>query len=267
MVLQTGVKHYGTHLGPMVVPMSESDPRLPSPPYPPNFYYTQEDLLFAYCKMYPSTSWNIIRPYWILGAVPGAAMNILFPLAVYASVQKFLGDSLDFPGDWQGWDKEQMQSSAMLIGYMNEWTALSPAAKNHAFTAVDGGPWTWGFFWPILASWYGISWTGPVEDEEKYAEIKMGVPPRGRVVLCDLYMDLKLMAIASDQQGISGIPSPLLNGQSSRVSKEHGARLHSRINFLSTHSKNWNRSGNQHKLRWSARGRGQLGRFAIYLSS
>jgi hypothetical protein len=77
-------------------------------------------------------------------------MNILFPLAVYASVQKFLGDSLDFPGDWQGWDKEQMQSSAMLIGYMNEWTALSPAAKNHAFTAVDGGPWTWGFFGRFL---------------------------------------------------------------------------------------------------------------------
>ena len=163
----------------MTVPMSESDSRLPSPPYPPNFYYTQEDLLFSYCKLHPSTSWNVIRPCWILGAVPGAAMNILFPLVVYASVQKFLEESLDFPGDWQGWDKEQMQSSAMLIGYLNEWAALSPAAKNQAFSAADGGPWTWGFFWPILASWYGIPWTGPAEDEKKYTEIKMGVPPRG----------------------------------------------------------------------------------------
>jgi hypothetical protein len=110
-------------------------------------------------------------------------MNILFPLAVYASVQKFLGDSLDFPGDWQGWDNVHMQSSAMLIGYLNEWAALSPAAKNSAFSAADGGPWTWGFFWPILASWYGIPWTGPAEGEGKYVKINMDVPPRGYVVL------------------------------------------------------------------------------------
>lgn len=183
IVLQTGVKHYGAHLGPMKKPMSESDPRLPSPPYPSNFYYTQEDLLLSYSKSYPSTSWNVIRPCWILGAVPGAAMNILFPLAVYASVQTFLGGSLDFPGDWQSWDQEQMHSSAMLIGYLNEWAALTPAAKNHAFNAADGGPWTWSFFWPILASWYGIPWTGPAVDEGKYVEIKMDIPPRGHVVL------------------------------------------------------------------------------------
>lgn len=167
----------------MKKPMSESDPRLPSPPYPSNFYYTQEDLLLSYSKSYPSTSWNVIRPCWILGAVPGAAMNILFPLAVYASVQTFLGGSLDFPGDWQSWDQEQMHSSAMLIGYLNEWAALTPAAKNHAFNAADGGPWTWSFFWPILASWYGIPWTGPAVDEGKYVEIKMDIPPRGHVVL------------------------------------------------------------------------------------
>jgi hypothetical protein len=188
--------------------MSESDPRLPSPPYPPNFYYSQEDLLFSYCKIHPSTSWNVIRPCWILGAVPGAAMNILFPLAVYASVQKFLGDILDFPGDWQGWDNVHMQSSAMLIGYLNEWAALSPAAKNSAFSAADGGPWTWGFFWPILASWYGIPWTGPAEDEGKYVKINMDIPPRGHVVLFIFCVGLQLMVIASDHQGISVIPSP-----------------------------------------------------------
>ena len=110
-------------------------------------------------------------------------MNILYPLAVYATVQKFLGDSLDFPGDWQGWGKGDMHSSAMLIGYLNEWAALSPAAKNCAFNAADGGSWTWDFFWPILASWYGIPWTGPTEDEGQYVEVKMDVPPQGHVIL------------------------------------------------------------------------------------
>lgn len=179
IVLQTGTKHYGTHLGPTVVPISESDPRLPSPPYPANFYYTQEDLLFKYCKTFPLTSWNIIRPCWILGAVPGAAMNILFPLAVYASVKKYLGETLDFPGDWRGWEKEQMQSSAMMNSYLSEWAALSPVAKNHAFNAADGGSWTWGMFWPVLGSWYGLPWAGPHEDESKYHEVVMGLPPRG----------------------------------------------------------------------------------------
>jgi hypothetical protein len=110
-------------------------------------------------------------------------MNILFPLAVYASIKKSIGETLDFPGDWQAWEKDQMQSSAMLIGYLNEWVALSPAAKNNAFNAADGGQWTWGYFWPILASWYGVPWKGPVEDELGYIEVKMDAspPPRGCV--------------------------------------------------------------------------------------
>lgn len=118
-VLQTGLKHYGTHLGPSSIPNMESAARIPSPPFPPNFYYAQEDLLFEFCRVHsPTTSWNIIRPSWVLGAVPDAAMNILYPLSIYATVQQAMGDSLDFPGDWDGWDKEQMQSSATLNGYL-----------------------------------------------------------------------------------------------------------------------------------------------------
>ncbi|RDL31502.1 uncharacterized protein BP5553_09711 [Venustampulla echinocandica] len=85
VVLQTGLKHYGTHLGPTPIPNMESAARLSSPPFPPNFYYKQEDLLFEFCQIHsPSTSWNVIRPSWVLGAVPDATMNILYPLAIYA---------------------------------------------------------------------------------------------------------------------------------------------------------------------------------------
>jgi hypothetical protein len=179
-VLQTGLKHYGTHLGPSSIPNMESAARIPSPPFPPNFYYAQEDLLFEFCRVHsPTTSWNIIRPSWVLGAVPDAAMNILYPLSIYATVQQAMGDSLDFPGDWDGWDKEQMQSSATLNGYLSEWAALTTPAANNAFNASDGGAWTWGMFWPILAAWYGIRWNPPVMDESKYQAVEIGPAPRG----------------------------------------------------------------------------------------
>ena len=180
VVLQTGLKHYGTHLGPTSIPNMESAARLSSPPHPPNFYYMQEDLLFEFCRAHsPFTSWNVIRPSWVLGAVPDAAMNILYPLAVYAVVKRAMNESLDFPGDWDGWDKEQMQSSAMLNGYLSEWAALTPSAADQAFNAADGDPWTWGMFWPILAGWYGIPWNPPIMDEGKYQEVEMGTAPRG----------------------------------------------------------------------------------------
>ena len=179
-VLQTGLKHYGTHLGPTAIPNMESTARLSSPPFPPNFYYKQEDMLFEFCRVHsPSTSWNVIRPSWVLGAVPDAAMNILYPLAIYAIVQRAMGESLDFPGDWNGWDKEQMQSSAMLNGYLSEWAALTAPAANQAFNAADGGAWTWGMFWPILAGWYGVPWNHPVMDESKYKAVETGPAPRG----------------------------------------------------------------------------------------
>lgn len=38
-------------------------------------------------------------PSAILGAVPDGAMNLVFPLGAYASVQKHLGERLEFPCD------------------------------------------------------------------------------------------------------------------------------------------------------------------------
>lgn len=60
--------------------------------------------------------------------------------------------SLVFPGDYLAWDKEQIQSSAMLNSYMSEWTASTPAASDEAFNAGDDFPFYWSCFWPVLAS-------------------------------------------------------------------------------------------------------------------
>ncbi|EON64875.1 hypothetical protein W97_04109 [Coniosporium apollinis CBS 100218] len=162
IMLQTGAKHYGLHLGPTSVPQEETDPRVL---IEPNFYYPQEDLLFDYCKQH-GIGWNVARPSFILGAVPDAAMNVCYPLAVYASVCKHMGQPLDFPYDLHSWETPQDQSSAMMNGYLEEWAVLTDAAENEAFNACDVSAFTWGKFWQKMAGWYGIEYKRPDPDAE-----------------------------------------------------------------------------------------------------
>ncbi|MCJ1300163.1 hypothetical protein MMC08_002957 [Hypocenomyce scalaris] len=173
-VLQTGLKQYGGHLGPIHTPHQEDDPRVT---IEPNFYYLQEDILFKWCRQ-NATQWNVIRPSFILGAVKDAAMNMVYPLCVYAAVQAHLTQPLVFPGDYVAWDKEQIQSTAMLNSYMSEWAALTPAAGDQAFNAGDDFPFYWSRFWPILAGWYGVPWLPPDANAE-YKVMEMPHTPRG----------------------------------------------------------------------------------------
>lgn len=111
-MLQTGAKNYGLHLGPTKLPQEESDPRVE---LEPNFYYPQEDSLFSYCRE-QGVGWNVHMPGPILGAVPDAAMNIAFALALYATVCAELGQPLEWPSDIDSWQSHSSMSSAMLNG-------------------------------------------------------------------------------------------------------------------------------------------------------
>lgn len=178
IMLQTGAKNYGLHLGPTVVPQEESDPRVL---LEPNFYYPQEDFLFAFCQQH-GISWNVARPSFILGAVPDAAMNVCFPLVVYASVCKHLGHKLSFPGDLSSWESTQVQSSSMMNGYLEEWSVLTDKAADQAFNAFDDSAFTWGKFWPKLAKLYNLEYVTP-DTKGKHHEIvqQHNPPPRGYV--------------------------------------------------------------------------------------
>lgn len=184
-MLQTGAKNYGVHLGPGAAPQEEDDPRVT---LEPNFYYPQEDFLWDYCKQL-NIGWNVARPSFILGAVPDAAMNVVFPLAVYANVCKHLGTPLDYPSDLGAWETTQDQSSAMMNGYLEEWMVLEDKAKNQAFNAADQSPFAWGKFWPRLAKWYGLEYTRPDPKKDKYETIETphDPPPRGYVLSVNLY--------------------------------------------------------------------------------
>jgi nucleoside-diphosphate-sugar epimerase len=177
-VLQTGGKHYALHLGPTAIPQTEG---LPSDRVPhSNFYFPQEDLLATWAEKH-HTKWIVTRPGFILGANPTAFINIAYALALYASIQKELGQKLDFPADIVAWDINKDNTTARLIGYFSEWVILSKGTENEAFNLVDDSPFSYGAFWPEVASWYGLSASLPESDESKYQTITlpMSPPPRG----------------------------------------------------------------------------------------
>jgi hypothetical protein len=176
-VLQTGAKHYGLHLGPVLTPEAESDPRFTAVP---NFYFPQEDLLWKWAAE-NNTAWNVTRPGFIVGAVKDAAMNVPYGLALYAAIQKELGLPIEFAGDVLAWDAENHMSTAKLIGYHAEWAVLSPQAENEILNISDGSMFSYGKFWPILAQAYGTGYGTPETDEAKFTTITMPTtpPPRG----------------------------------------------------------------------------------------
>lgn len=177
-VLQTGGKHYALHLGPTAIPMTEDTPEQRVPHS--NFYFPQEDLLFTWAGTH-HTAWTVTRPGFIIGANPSAAINLVYGLAIYASVQRYLGRSLAFPADIAAWDANKDLTSARLLGYFSEWAALTDAAADQALNIVDDSPFAYGKFWPELARWYGIEPGRPEPDGGQYATITMprDPPPRG----------------------------------------------------------------------------------------
>jgi hypothetical protein len=177
-MLQTGAKNYGIHLGPAATPQEETAPRVT---LEPNFYYPQEDYLWDFCAK-QNIDWNVCMPSGILGAVPDAAMNLVFPLGVYASVQKHLGEKLAFPCDLSAWEATRCLSSSMLNGYMEEWAVLhSSSTANQKFNTSDGSSFTWGNFWPKYAGWYDVAYEPPSLEDKVYTEITTphDPPPRG----------------------------------------------------------------------------------------
>ncbi|KAK2756120.1 hypothetical protein FQN54_005528 [Arachnomyces sp. PD_36] len=176
IMLQTGAKHYGVHLGPTLAPQEESDPRIN---LEQNFYYNQEDVLFKYCQE-TGSDWNVVMPATILGAVKDAAMNAVFPIGVFAAVNAHLGKPMVFPGDITSYEMIQTASSAKMNAYIEEWAVLSGSGTaNQRFNACDDSAFSWSRLWPALAKLYGVQHKGP-DPNAKYTTNELAYePPRG----------------------------------------------------------------------------------------
>jgi nucleoside-diphosphate-sugar epimerase len=156
VALVTGLKHY---LGPFeayaktkpVTPFREEMPRLPFE----NFYYTQEDEVFAAAER-RGFGWSVHRPHTIIGYALGNAMNMDVTLAVYATICRETGRPFVFPGSPQQWEGLTDVTDARVLARHLEWAGMSEAARNQAFNIVNGDIFRWNWLWPKLAADFDI---------------------------------------------------------------------------------------------------------------
>jgi nucleoside-diphosphate-sugar epimerase len=158
VALVTGLKHY---LGPFeaygkgslpATPFREEQERLPFE----NFYYAQEDELFAAAER-DGFGWSVHRPHTIIGYAVGNAMNMGVTLAVYATLCRETGRPFVFPGSAVQWKGLTDMTDARLLARHLQWASTTPAARNQAFNVVNGDVFRWQWMWEQLAQWFGIT--------------------------------------------------------------------------------------------------------------
>lgn len=160
ILLVTGCKQYGVHLGQPKNPMLETDPWLTDTSvWPPNFYYRQQDILRDFCqKHHPDKiSWTVTYPNDVIGFAKGNYMNLAAGLGIYAAVSKELGLDLRFPGSETFYSKFDCFTSSRLHAEFCEWAVLEPKAANQAFNIVNGDVQSWQDMWPRLARRFGMA--------------------------------------------------------------------------------------------------------------
>ena len=157
VALVTGLKHY---LGPFE---SYGKGTLPQTPFRekqgrldvPNFYYAQEDELFAAAAR-DGFSWSVHRPHTVIGEAVGNAMNMGTTLAVYAVLCREIGRPFTFPGSAAQWAGLTDMTDARQLAKHLLWAAETEAAHNEAFNIVNGDIFRWQWMWGRLAAWFGL---------------------------------------------------------------------------------------------------------------
>jgi nucleoside-diphosphate-sugar epimerase len=158
VALVTGLKHY---LGPFeaygkgtlpATPFREDQPRLDIE----NFYYAQEDELFAAARRL-GFGWSVHRPHTIIGYAVGNAMNMGVTLAVYATICKQTGRPFLFPGSAMQWNGLTDMTDARLLARHLEWASTTEVARDQAFNIVNGDIFRWSWMWSRIADWFGLT--------------------------------------------------------------------------------------------------------------
>jgi len=162
VALVTGLKHY---LGPFEAygrgelpdtPFLEDAERLPVE----NFYYAQEDELFAAAAR-DGFTWSVHRAHTVIGYAVGNAMNLVSTLGAYAAVVRATGEPFTFPGSTTQWNGVVDITDADQLADHQLWAATTPAAAGTAFNVVDGDVVRWRRLWPRLAAHLGVEPAGP----------------------------------------------------------------------------------------------------------
>lgn len=155
IILVTGGKQYGVHLGVPKNPMEESDPWLTDSKYPPNFYYNQQNILHKFCKE-KNIEWTVTYPNDVIGFAKGNFMNLASSVALYASISKEMGKDLEWPGGEKFYTSFDCFTDSKLHAQFCLWAAQEPKAANQAFNMVNGDVESWHHMWPKVAKHFGI---------------------------------------------------------------------------------------------------------------
>jgi nucleoside-diphosphate-sugar epimerase len=170
VALVTGLKHY---LGPFEAygqgtlpetPFREEQGRLEVD----NFYYAQEDELFAAAAR-DGFGWSVHRPHTIIGRAVGNAMNMGSTLAAYATLCRETARPFYFPGSAAQWDGLTDMTDARLLARHLLWASITPAAADQAFNIVNGDIFRWKWMWRRIAERFGLEpapFTGEVRPLE-----------------------------------------------------------------------------------------------------
>jgi len=153
VILTTGAKQYGVHLGEVKVPMEESDPWIDGPGRPPNFYYNQQNILKEKSKK-ASWDWVVTYPNDVIGVAKGNFMNLATSIGIYAAVSKEMGGKLVFPGNPDFYTLLDSFTYSRLHASFVLWAALEPRCSNEAFNVVNGEADSWENIWPKLAKYF-----------------------------------------------------------------------------------------------------------------
>lgn len=179
VALMTGLKHY---LGPFEAyasgasadtPFHEEEPRIEIP----NFYYAQEDELFAAAERAGFT-WSTHRAHTIVGFATGNTMNMALTLGAYAELCRADGRPFIFPGSETQWNGVTDVTDVDLLAEQMVWAAITPAAADTAFNITNGDVFRWRWMWQRIAEYFDVPWEGH-NGEDRPLEPRMeDAPPR-----------------------------------------------------------------------------------------
>ena len=150
-----GTKYYG-HPAPIPYPVTEETPRGTTP----TFYYDQEDLVCERAAR-EGWTWSSARPHIFCDPAPDHPRSIGLVIAVFAAIQRELGEPLFFPGSARSFGSRTQFTDTALLARALEWMAIDTRCANQAFNVVNGDAPRWCDLWPRFADVLGVEAGAP----------------------------------------------------------------------------------------------------------
>ncbi|WP_165406060.1 SDR family oxidoreductase [Bradyrhizobium genosp. SA-3] len=146
VVLVTGTKYYGSHLGPFKTPARESDPRHMGP----NYYFEQIDWLAAF-QCGKRWDWVELRPQTLCGFAPGTPMSLAGDRGLRRD-QQGAWVAASFPGKPGAYTSIYQVTESAHFANAALWAASTPRCGLEAFNITNGDYFRWKNLWPKLAA-------------------------------------------------------------------------------------------------------------------